>query len=125
MNRRAGLFRAASAALALAALVAASAAAAPAPRPTLKIVKAAPLTLRGSNFKPVEHVKVTRIVAGAKFVRNVTASSAGAFTVQYARSVVFDRCESTLFVSAVGDKGSRAVAKWLPQPVCLADLGRE
>jgi hypothetical protein len=65
-------------------------------------VSFAPPTLKGTNFKPGENVKV--VVEGIK-TKRVQASSSGAFTVRFPSRV--DRCHG-MTASAVGDKGSRA-----------------
>lgn len=103
--------RAAAAALLLA-VVAAPAAAAPSP-PSLALVRTAPtLTVRGSGFEPLEHVRLSAPATGAV----VRASSSGGFTAELPGARV-SRC-SALVIRAVGGGGSTALLK-LPRPACM------
>jgi hypothetical protein len=62
----------------------------------------APPTLKGTNFKPGENVKVK--IEGGR-TRNVQANGSGSFTVRFPARV--ERCNG-MTATAVGDKGSRA-----------------
>jgi hypothetical protein len=79
-------------------------------RPSLHIVRAAPLTVRGAHFRPREHVRVR---AGANAVRT-SASAEGLFVVTIRGAT---RCDSVR-VLARGSAGSYAVVKLLPPPAC-------
>ena len=88
-------------------------------RASLRLVKKAPVTLAGANFKPRERVRVVAARDAERFVRTVTASAAGAFTVSYS-GVTIDPCNATF--RATGNRGSRAVVK-LPERMCPVTLG--
>lgn len=79
-------------------------------RPTLNLVKRAPLTVRGTNFKARERVRVTAV----RRQWRARATLRGAFVLTLSG---VDRC-SWVRVVAVGDEGSRATLKALPAPAC-------
>jgi hypothetical protein len=83
---------------------------------SLRLVKPAPLTVRGTNFKRRETVVVT-LSAGRRIVRRVVASAAGGFVVRFRYSAV-GRC-SSFTIQAVGLRGSRAVLKRAPLLGCI------
>ena len=87
-------------------------------RPTLRIVRTAPLTLRGANFKARERVRVTVVSGDHRAAPLVRATSSGAFTV-VVRDVTFHPCDFE--ARAVGRAGSRAEAK-VPQRLCPPSL---
>lgn len=74
---------------------------------TLTLTSGAPVTIRGTRFVPGERVRLSVTDARTR-TRRVTASSAGAFVVQF--PFAFDRCNG-LIVMAVGSEGSRAALK--------------
>ena len=80
-------------------------------KPTLRIAKSAPTTVRGEHFRPREAVKVA---AGKRTVRT-TANGDGYFVVTIPGT---SRCDSGR-VLARGSAGSYAVVKQLPSPECL------
>ena len=82
-------------------------------RPSLRLVDRAPMTFRGTSFKPRERVRVVVVAASGTATRLVRASSTGAFAVVY-RGLPFDPC---LEARAVGQGGSRAWFK-LPERFC-------
>ncbi len=71
-----------------------------------------PFTVHGARFQSGERVTVTAFANG-RHVRTVTASSAGAFAVAF-RGVAVDRCAGYV-VRAVGNRGSRAAIKVMPE----------
>lgn len=83
----------------------------PSGRATLKLVRGAPLELRGVHFIPGERVRV-RVVAEGSKTRRVTANGSGGFVVQFP-TVTYDRC-SGLLALAIGSRGSRAGLKRPP-----------
>jgi hypothetical protein len=80
-------------------------------RPALRIVRPAPLTVRGEHFRSGEQVRVTTAMRSAR----AKASGDGTFVVTIPGA---NRC-STLRVLARGSAGSYAIVKLLPQPACL------
>jgi hypothetical protein len=85
-------------------------------KPTLRLAGNAPLTVRGTHFRPSERVRVT-VIAEVRRSKRVTASRTGAFIARF--DATFDRCSGSLIVRAVGAGGSEAALK-LPQPACPA-----
>ena len=69
------------------------------------------LTVRGSGFRAHEHVAVTVSASGERFMRAVTASGVGSFVARWAGSAGGDGGCVSVFVRAVGDRGSDAVWK--------------
>ena len=84
--------------------------------PALRLAKTAPLEIAGSRFGSRERVRVTVLVSASRQVRTVQASGNGSFVAGFSTTV--DRC-SDFSAVAVGNRGSRAVLKPLPQPACL------
>jgi hypothetical protein len=75
------------------------------PGARVSVAKLAPLTVRGSHFKPNEGVTVEVTVKVTRVAR-VRASSAGAFTVTF-RSIRLGRCAKyAIEASGDGDLGS-------------------
>jgi hypothetical protein len=86
-------------------------------RPVLRVIDLRPFTVEGRNFRSRERVKVTLYKQQVSVrSRRVTASSRGAFVAVLQEAGV-DRCD-TIFVRAVGARGSNAVLKMLPRPAC-------
>jgi hypothetical protein len=86
-------------------------------RPALLVVDQRPFTVQGRHFRSHERVNVT-LYKGQQSIRTrrVTASSSGGFRAVLQETAV-DRCD-TIFVRAVGTRGSNAVLKLLPRPAC-------
>ena len=80
-------------------------------RPSLRVVRASPLAVRGEHFRAREEVRLT---AGAKKLR-AKASSDGVFVVTIRGAT---HCDSVR-VLARGSAGSYAVVKLLASPQCL------
>jgi hypothetical protein len=86
-------------------------------RPALRVIDQRPFTVQGRDFRSRERVKVTLYKQQASVrSRRVTASSRGGF-VAVLQGAGVDRCD-TIFVRAVGARGSNAVLKMLPRPAC-------
>ena len=80
--------------------------------PTLRLVKLAPLTLRGSHFQAGERVRVTLTFRRIRMVRTLRADAAGRFTYRYVTLLALEPCRSTLVVTAFGTaSGLRAAYK--------------
>jgi hypothetical protein len=71
------------------------------------------MTVRGTGFRPAEHVTLTLAANGTTRVRHPTASSAGRFVSVFA-GVTIGHCRG-YFLRAVGDEGSRAVFRFIPE----------
>jgi hypothetical protein len=80
----------------------------------LRILKLAPLTLRGTHFKPGEHVTLVLTRAHTRTVRKARAGHTGTFTITFKATIV-DRC-STYTITVRGSGGSLIVLK--PKPQC-------
>ena len=80
-------------------------------RPAVRIIGAAPLTVRGEHFRPGEQVRVTTAMKSAQ----TQASRDGTFVVTIPGAT---RC-NTLRVLGRGSAGSYAIVKLPPQPACL------
>ena len=79
--------------------------------PSIRLVRAAPLTVRGAHFRSGERVRVTAAGKSAQ----TKANGDGTFVVVVRGAT---RCE-TLRILARGSAGSYAIVKLLPQPACL------
>ena len=91
----------------------------------LRVVDRDPLTVQGSAFKSRERVRVVASVpesgqtmgSGSEIARKtVRATATGSFRVVFSEMFV-DRC-SLVRVTSVGARGSMAVLKVLPSPMC-------
>jgi hypothetical protein len=91
----------------------------------LRLVDRDPLTVQGRAFKSRERVRVVASVpdagqtmaSGSDVVRKtVRATVTGSFRVAFSEITV-DRC-SLVRVTSVGARGSMAVLKMLPSPMC-------
>ena len=91
----------------------------------LRLVDRDPLTVQGRSFKPLERVRVVASVpdsaetmaSASQIVRKtVRATATGSFRVAFSEITV-DRC-SLVRVTSVGARGSLAVLKMLPSPMC-------
>jgi hypothetical protein len=97
--------------LAAAALATASASGESAAKPSLWLADASPLALRGSGFRPKEHVLVT-VTAHRRVSRRTVASRRGTFEL-VVPGVDSSNC-SGFSATAVGNRGSRASYKRAP-----------
>jgi hypothetical protein len=80
---------------------------------SLRLVRKAPLTVRGEHFRAREQVRLRATPGRRTFA---TANQRGSFTVQL--GVPRTRCD-LVRVLAVGSEGSQAVLKLLPAPACI------
>ena len=96
----------------IAGLCSAAAVAAPVRSAFVAVSSLHPFTVHGARFRGGERVTVTAFANG-RHVRTVTATPTGAFTVVF-RGVSVDRCTGYV-VQAVGNRGSRAAIKLMPE----------
>ena len=80
-------------------------------KPSLRVTRATPLTVQGRHFRASELVRLT---TGSRTARG-RASGSGYFVITIPGA---DRC-NTVRVVARGTKGSYAIVKLLPAPMCL------
>ncbi len=81
----------------------------------LRLLNTSPVKVRGTGFSAGERV-VVRVIGMAGITRkSATAGRRGGWTLTFPKNA-YERCGS-LFVSAVGSRGSRAGLK-LPHPLC-------
>jgi hypothetical protein len=90
--------------LAICGTLTAASAAAGAPR--LQIVRASPVTVRGTGFVGRERIRLTVRTTARTVTRSIHAGANGAFTVRFA-GVVLGRCGDAA-VTAVGNRGDVA-----------------
>lgn len=83
---------------------------------SLRLVRVAPLQVRGTGFQARERVRVVANVARLSFVKRVQASPRGSFAVGF--SLTPSHC-SGLRVMAAGNAGTRATLKRPPLPACM------
>jgi len=80
--------------------------------PRIALLDTDPVSVRGTNFKPAERVRVEVDAGGKHMTRSATGSSTGAFTMRMA-GVDPNACEG-FSITATGSKGSRATFKRAP-----------
>jgi hypothetical protein len=108
-------------ALALSLTFGASATAGPAQRASLGLAGKRPLVIKGTHFKPDEHVAL-RGLAPARAGGRVVANRRGSFLIRFRLTV--GRCDR-VSAHALGSRGSRAHLLLLrPQIDCIPD-GRD
>jgi len=90
-------------------------------RASLQLLDTTPVVVRGAGFGAAERVTVRASVGGRVATKQVVARTAGRFTVRFPGLSVGDRCTDAVFLSAVGNRGSRAAYK-LPMPQCPPPL---
>jgi hypothetical protein len=90
---------------------------------TLRVANTQPVTVAGSEFLAGEDVTVQATLDGEASVRRVRATRGGEFTLAFSGLTIVDRCNSDLYVRAIGSRGSEATAKIGPQPQCPPRLG--
>jgi hypothetical protein len=83
---------------------------------SLRLVRVAPLQVRGTGFQARERVRVVANLARLSVVKRVQASPRGSFAVAF--SLTPSHC-SGLRVMAVGNAGTRATLKRPPLPACM------
>jgi hypothetical protein len=82
-------------------------------RARITVTDTAPFTVRGTGFRPGEHVTL-RLAAANKLTRVVAADALGRFVRRVTLLKVNETCAS-YFVSARGSMGSVAVLKVVPE----------
>jgi hypothetical protein len=90
-------------------------------QPSIRPASIDPLRVRGVHFETHERVRVIAVVGAERRSRTTNANDAGGFIVDLGRTYQSDRCNSSLFVRAVGSSGSRATFK-LPLLECRPGL---
>jgi hypothetical protein len=86
-------------------------------RPGLRLVDVSPITVRGTDFKAKELVRVMFVQGSTKVIRRTRATVHGGFRTSAGEDMRLDRCGDFLLVSAAGGRGSRASLKY-PLPDC-------
>jgi hypothetical protein len=81
---------------------------------SVRLARAAPVTIHGRDFAAGEQVRLT-VWATREAKKTVAADGSGRFVARF-RSVSFDRCHG-LTVKAVGSSGSRAIYR-TPKLLC-------
>ncbi|MFL5968440.1 MAG: hypothetical protein ACJ74L_02490 [Gaiellaceae bacterium] len=99
--------------------IATAASAATTAKPTLQLVSSKPLIVRGANFKPQEHVRLTMRTGEDVTYRRANASRRGMFRSDFG-TVTFGRCGG-FTIRAVGSMGSSVLFKKLPLPACMPE----
>jgi hypothetical protein len=90
---------------------------APTAAPSLRLVSAAPLTLRGTGFLAQERVRLTLSVRAQSAGKTVRADALGRFTYRPQTLIALDPCRGTIVVSALGlTSGLRATWKRACRP---------
>lgn len=89
--------------------------------PTLRLVRAEPLTLAGGGFAARDVVRVTVTSDGTTVRRSVRASARGTFSASFP-AVSYDRCSDRLNATARGRSGF--VTLKLPSTLCPPPLSR-
>ncbi len=84
-------------------------------KPSLRIIDQAPLTVRGTDFRPDERVKLL-VNAGKPFFRAARAGARGGFIARLGGRV--DGACAEVVVQAIGARGSRAMVELLARPGC-------
>jgi hypothetical protein len=79
--------------------------------PKLRLVKLAPLTLRGSSFRGGERVRITLTFRRVRAIRTVHADRSGGFTFRYTTLLALEPCHGSIVVIAVGASGRTATWK--------------
>jgi hypothetical protein len=83
---------------------------------SLTVVSLHPLTVHGRQFVPRERVRVTFTLGKAPgHVLVVRTSAAGTFATSAPLALHYDRCTTTLVVSAVGTRGDKALLRRPPR----------
>jgi hypothetical protein len=80
--------------------------------PAVHVKDLAPVTISGTGFVAGEHVVVT-LTINRPYVHRLAAGEKGSFVTRYPR-ITLTECQSYT-VKAVGDLGSRAVKKVVPE----------
>ena len=82
---------------------------------TLRVVKERPLVLRGADFRPREHVRVTVRAGAMTWTRRTQAGARGGFTVEF--RVRIDFCTTPVRILASG-RSTGTIRARLPQREC-------
>ena len=77
--------------------------------PALKLVRTAPLELRGTGFRARDRIDIVLSIGELRRVRRVTASADGSFRIRFDPFLALDVCRGNLAVTATGSGGEKAV----------------
>jgi hypothetical protein len=83
-------------------------------KPRVWLASNDPAVARGSGFHAGEHVTVSVTTSDVSLHRVVTATPSGTFVARWQRSVGTEGC-TAISIRAVGDAGSRAVLRIMPE----------
>ncbi len=101
--------------LAVALAVAGSTASAAPVKPSVRVVtEETTIAVAGHGFKSGEKVRVLVFHSGVRIVKRVSATATGTFRFRVSVGVV-DTCVFS-YVSAIGERGSRATVRHVPAP---------
>jgi hypothetical protein len=75
-------------------------------RPTLRVVDEMPLVVRGTGFRPREHVQVSLVLRTRSRSTRLVASLGGTFVARFTFTPI--QCQFVEAVVATGDRGSCA-----------------
>jgi hypothetical protein len=78
-------------------------------RPALRVVDEMPLVVRGTGFKPREHVQVTLVLRTRSRSTRLVASLRGTFVTRFTLTPI--QCQLVETVVAKGDRGSRVTMR--------------
>jgi hypothetical protein len=76
----------------------------------LRVVKTLPMTIRGTDFRAGESVRVTVVMGSKRFVQQTAAGTTGAFSVHWNR-VRLNWCAMPLTIEARGSRTGKVAAK--------------
>jgi uncharacterized protein DUF2568 len=77
----------------------------------LRVTDTTPVTVSGLEFLAGAAVVVRATANGEQSARRVSATPVGRFTVTFSDITIVDRCNSDLFVTAIGARGSEAARR--------------
>jgi hypothetical protein len=95
-------------------LLAPAGAGSPKPRAQLAVVGVAPVTVRGTGFRAREALRLRLVLAEKPIEKRVRTGPLGGFVTSFEGIVLVDRCSTSMYLSALGPNGVRAVAKTPP-----------
>lgn len=93
------------------AVVAAGASSAAREQATLRIVRLAPLTVRGAGFDANERVQVVATTGRGRSRIAVKSGAGGGFTARFSPFLAVEPCHGALVVTATAADGTRATVK--------------
>jgi len=85
-------------------------------KPSLRVTRALPMTIRGADFRVGDSVRVTVVMGTRRFVQQARAGSAGGFTVTWP-GVRLNWCAMPLAIDARGARTGKVAAR-IPVAQC-------